>query len=361
MKTAQQPLNLMQYAPKLTCENSAKTSIDIFTPTSNSGTGGQADGDTLINFIRHCYLPTDLANLSASDKLKSELLMAANKASDAAADEKGCPAAETGKLHQPDEQRRIKEDDQGELSRIKEPNKVNELSSSSTPNPPNQPDDRPCKAVEQQPTRLSDTNTSFLSKLAKETSSNFANFSIEAILASRRKHLTELAHLSDPFANSQLISSHLNSQLNSQLSSQLSNQLNNQFTNQLNVHLNHLQNYQHYQQANLLQHQQIFNRHPAPPPANSQPILNLHSQLFNLAAAAAVNGLDSKFHNSPLPSSLHNPGTFHLTQLTSSSTPSTTLSNGSSVSNETQSSLAMATNDPVNKFTGNLTFFSSAL
>ena len=73
--------------------------------------------------------------------------------------------------------------------------------------------------------------------------------------------------------------------------------------------------------------------------------------MFNLAAAAAANNLNNldttKFHNSSLPNSA-----IHLPQLTASTTPSTTLSNGSSLSNETQSSLAMVNNDSINKFTG---------
>lgn len=303
VKTAAQPLNLMKYSPKLANENSSssKSPIDVFTTSSNNF---KSDGDTLINFIRQCYLPSELTSLSASDKLKADLLMATNKP-DSNDDNlsTNCQSKESNqKLNK--------------INQINELNKINETDESSNKN-----------LDQQQSTKLDAGSTHFLSKLAKETSSNFANFSIETILASRRKHLTELAHLSDPFTNNQL---------------------------NLNAHLNHLQNYhQHYQQTNLLQQQQqqLFNHTPTS--TNIQPILNLHSQLFNLAAANSLtNSLDSKFHHH---SSLQN-SAIHLPQLTSSTTPSTTLSNGSSLSNETSSSLAMLANESINKFTGNLIF-----
>ena len=303
----------MKYSPKLTATNenssSSKSSVDLFGASTNNF---KPDGDTLINFIKQCYLPQgDFA--TASDKLKNELLMAAGKPDS------------TDDHYQ-----------SGDPTKLAQLNQINrELNQSAQLDGAMK--STAARPLDQQLTKL-DSNTNFLSKLAKETSSNFANFSIEAILASRRKHLTELAHLSDPFTAGQF-----NSQLNGQLNTHL------------NTHLNHLQNYhQHYQQANLIQQQQ--QSHLFHPTAANQPILNLHSQLFNLAAAAngLTNSLDSKLHNS---STLQNHSSIHLPHLTSS-TPSTTLSNGSSLSNETQSSLAtMVNNDSINKFTGNLIFF----
>lgn len=302
LKTAQQPLNLMKHSPKfhLTSTNdSPKNPVDIFTTTSSAIN----NSDTLINFIKQCYLPNEFGqtNLTACDKLKSELMAATKQ------EQLDFQSNQINSNQSNDDQ----SDEHVNNDQLNQSNHYN-MSSSKL-------DDQ--KSI----TKLDSTNSSnFLSKLAKETSSNFANFSIEAILASRRKHLNELAHLSEPFSSQQL-NAHLN------------------------THLNHLQNYpQNYQQT-LLQHQQQLFNHHTQSSTSTQPMLNL--QLFNLAAAAAANGLtnnlDLKFHNSS-----------HLPQLASSTTPSTTLSNGSSLSSETQSNLAMITNDSISKFTGNYFVYS---